>query len=449
MSRASGSLPAMDDHDASTGPGPGDAADAERDGWEPTLTVPVTLTPLPDVERALPILGLFGSLLGRRHERYKVAILSNLTRETRARWKIREIQEAVSWLEPSSTTRLVTDLRHAGLLLYDPALDSYRLSHEARVVAAVCGALTVPEISYGRIIRVLGKAMALAEATGAPEEATYAPFLSAIAILESDREHLMRLIDDRSEDALLEAAELARLHVGDMQDLLDEQAELFARFHADPAFLEHDQRAHTLIAVVGRLAAEVVAALSERADELMRGGLRFDRQDLRDLVTDLDLDALAEIPGPPSVPATVAPLDPVALFASLDDYLGRADRVPTEVPEPQPLAVAASPDPGPDAFDRAAETIAALAAASGGPLADWVVDGTWHESVARHSAAIEAWSRHGPAGDGTLAATLVARRELEHHRRGGVEHLSRTDVEPLAGGDDGGAADGRRTGVDR
>ncbi len=65
-----------------------------------------------------------------------MAILSELARQPRGRWKIRDIQGTVSWLEPSSTTRLVADLRNAELLLYDSARDSYRLSHEARVVAA-------------------------------------------------------------------------------------------------------------------------------------------------------------------------------------------------------------------------------------------------------------------------------------------------------------------------
>ncbi|MBI4538730.1 MAG: hypothetical protein HY704_04365 [Gemmatimonadetes bacterium] len=410
-----------------------DAALESAEGWEPRLAVPESLTPLPAVDRALPVLGLFASLLGRRHARYKVALLGQIAREPRARWKIREIQEAVAWLEPGSVTRLVSDLRAAGLLLYDPALDAYRLSHEARVVAAVCSALAVPEISYGRIIRILASAMALAQATGAPEEAAYAPFLSAIAVLEADRQELRRLIDDRSEQALLEAAELARLHVADMQELLEEQAETFARFHADPRYLEHDQRAHTLIARVGRLATEVVAALSERAEELMRGGLRFDRQDLRELVAGTDPVGLAAIVSGASAPPSVAPIDPVAAFAALDGYLGRADRVPGDLPDPEALSVEPPPDTGPDDFEVAAEALADLAARGGGPLTGWVVGGDWPAAVARHSAVVEAWARHGPPGDGRLAADLDARPDLETVNREGVAHLSRTLVVPRGG----------------
>ncbi len=411
--------------------------------WEPRLAVPESLTPLPTVDRALPVLGLFAALLGRRHARYKVALLSHVAREPRARWKIRELQETVAWLEPSSVTRLVADLRAAGLLLYDPTLDAYRLSHEARVVAAVCAALAVPEISYGRIIRILASAMAMAQAAGAPEDAAFAPFLSAIAVLEADREQLRRLIDDRSEQALLEAAELAHLHVTDMQELLEEQAETFSRFHADPRYLEHDQRAHSLIARVGRLATEVVAALSERAEELMRGGLRFDRQDLRELIGASDLGGLAALVTGASGPPSVAPIDPVAAFAALDDYLGRADRVPAELPDPGPLPIGPPPDTGPDAFEVAADALRALVAQGGGTLTGWVVVGTWSDAVARHSAVVEAWSRRGPAGDRTLAAILDARPELEAINRDGVAHLSRTLAVPL--GDDAAAFAERRS----
>jgi len=304
------------------------------------------------------------------------------------------------------------------------------MSHEARVVAAVCAALAVPEISYARIIRILASAMAFAQATGAPEDAALQPFLSAIAVLQADWEQLRGLIDDRSEQALLGAAELARLHVADMQELLEEQSEVFSRFHANPSYLEHDQRAHTLIARVGKLAAEVVGALSERAEELMRGGLRFDRQDLRELVLATDVNGLAEIIGRVAGPPAVAPIDPVVAFAELDDYLGRADRVPSGLPDPQPLAIAPLVDNGPDDFDLAADALAALADQGSVPLSDWIVCGTWPIAIARHSAAVEAWARHGPMGDGTLPVLLDARPELDAVDRDGVGHLSRTIVTP-------------------
>jgi hypothetical protein len=59
-----------------------------------------------------------------------------------------------------------------------------------------------------------------------------------------------------------------------MKSLLDEQADMFARFHADAQFLDHDQRAHHMIASLGRLAAEVISSLSMRPGMRMRGTLR-------------------------------------------------------------------------------------------------------------------------------------------------------------------------------
>lgn len=406
------------------------AADAPEpsEGWDPQLVVPESLTPLPAIDRALPVLGLFAALLGRRHARYKAALLSEIAREPRARWKIREIQETAGWLEPAAVTRFVADLRGAGLLLYDSALDAYRLSHEARVVAAVCGALSVPEISYGRIIRILASAMRLAQASGAPDDAAYAPFLSAIAVLETDRAELIRLIDDRSEAALLEAAELARLHVADMQELLEEQSETFARFHADPRYLEHDQRAHSLIARVARLATEVVAALSERAEELMRGGLRFDRQDLRELVGATGIQDLSAVVGETTAPPAVPPFDPVAAFAALDDYLGRAERAGSELPEPQPLLITPPLDTGPDDFDVARDALEQLATDGGGSLTNWLVGPDWATAVRRHSAWVEAWARYGPTGQGTLRADLDVCTALDAVNRGGVALVSRTLV---------------------
>ena len=63
----------------------------------------------------------------------------------------------------------------------------------------------------------------------------YATFLSAIAILEFDYDELRRLLDDYSDESLLEAARMAESHVEDMRSLLDEQADMFARFTGTPS----------------------------------------------------------------------------------------------------------------------------------------------------------------------------------------------------------------------
>jgi hypothetical protein len=103
--------------------------------------MPEQLTPLPLVEQALPIVAMFAGLVGRgRLARYRVAVLRELAVLPRARLPIRAIQDSVQWMEPSSATRLVRDLREAGLLAYDSRAEAYQLTREARVVAAVCGA---------------------------------------------------------------------------------------------------------------------------------------------------------------------------------------------------------------------------------------------------------------------------------------------------------------------
>jgi hypothetical protein len=64
---------------------PADAAvrpSAELDesalGSEPMLRVPEAQTPLPEVDQALPLLGMFADVVGRRRARYKIALLKTL-----------------------------------------------------------------------------------------------------------------------------------------------------------------------------------------------------------------------------------------------------------------------------------------------------------------------------------------------------------------------------------
>jgi hypothetical protein len=81
---------------------PADADDSA--GTEPVLRVPEAQTPLPEVDKALPLLGMFADVVGRRRARYKVALLKMLQADGAGRWKIRRLQEVVHWLEPSSVT---------------------------------------------------------------------------------------------------------------------------------------------------------------------------------------------------------------------------------------------------------------------------------------------------------------------------------------------------------
>jgi hypothetical protein len=407
------------------------------EGWTPELRVPEDLTPLPHVDRALPILGLFAGLVGRGPlARYRVAVLRELAAQPRARMKIREIQESIYWLEPASVTRLVQNLRDSRLLVLEGRTSTYQLGADARLVAAVCVALTAPTVDYTQIIKMLAATMRLADAMNVPSEAAYATLLSAIAVLEFDYQTLQRLLDDYSEDALMEAATMAGRHVEDMKDLLDEQAGMFARFQEDPRFLDHDQRAYHVIATLGQLASEVVRLLSHRADTRMRGAMRVSRQDVRRLIGGSTLDEVAALVDDRVRPAVFLPaVDAVAAFTALDDYLGRARQPATPPPTPRRLAVETPGRAGADPVGVAAAALADLAMRGDATLADWVVQDSWHGALSRMTSTVEAWSRHGPGGDGTLNVVLGAQGDLAALGRDGVGWMSVTTVrQPDQGG---------------
>lgn len=408
----------------------GNGQDRITEGWTPTLLIPEDLTPLPVVDQALPIVGLFARLVGRGPlARYRVAMLRELATQTRARLSIRAIQDSIAWMDPSSVSRLVQDLRSAELLSYDGRANVYQLTREARVVAAVCGALTTTGVDYSRIIKVLSATMRLAEAMNAPSQMAYEAFLHAIAVLELDYEELRRLLDDFSEDALVEAAGMAGTHVQDMQTLLEEQQDMFARFQGDPLFLEHDQRAHDIIASVGRIADEIVTHSARRADVRLRGALRVDRQDLRKAIEETSVEELAELVSDSArSPVFLSAVNTVAAFTALDDYLGRIRERPTPPPEPSALPIHAPLAIRDNPVVRAATALEALAASGSALLSDWVVDDGWDEALRRNVQAVEAWSRHGPSGDGTLGAVLDAKTDLLQLDRAGVGWMSATWV---------------------
>lgn len=397
--------------------------------------MPEQLTPLPLVEQALPIVALFAGLVGRgKLARYRVAVLRELAVLPRARLPIRAIQESVQWMEPSSATRLVRDLRDGHLLAYDPRAETYQLTREARVVAAVCGALTASGVDYTRIIKILAATMRLADAMNAPTEVAYATFLSAIAVLEFDHDELRRLLDDYSDESLLEAARMAESHVEDMSSLLDEQADMFARFHGDAQFLDHDQRAHHMIASLGRLAAEVISSLSMRAGTRMRGTLRVTREDLRNMTGQSDIETLAAmVSGSAQGPVFLSAPDTVAAFTSLDDYLSRERRRPLAPPEPADLRLEPADALESDPVESAARALEELVSTGDAGLHEWVVCGTWEGAVGRMIDAVEAWSRYGPAGDNSMLVEFDARRDLCRIGERGVGWFSWTALRKPAG----------------
>ena len=406
-----------------------------RKGGRPCSRCRSGSRPLPLVEQALPIVTMFAGLVGHgRLARYRVAMLRELAVLPRARLPIRAIHDSVPWMEQSSATRLVRDLRGAGLLAYDSRAETYQLTREARVVAAVCGALTTSGVDYTRIIKILAATMRLADAMNAPAQVAYATFLSAIAVLEFDYDELRRLLDDYSDESLLEAARMAESHVEDMRSLLDEQADMFARFHGDAQFLDHDQRAHHMIASLGHLAAEIESSLSRRAGMRMRGTLRVTREDLRDMTARSDTETLAAlVSGSAQAPVFVPAPDTVAAFTALDEYLSRERRRPLPPPEPTDLRLDPADAPEADPADSAARALEELVAAGDIGLHEWVVCGTWEGAVGRMIDAVEAWSRYGPAGDNSMLVELDARRDLCRIGERGVGWFSLTVLRKPAG----------------
>lgn len=402
----------------------------EREAWEPELARARDLTPLPEIERAMPVLGIFGGLLGRRHVPFKVGIIRELAAQPGVRWRMRDIGQLISWLKPTSLHRLIHDLVDGGVLTYEQSRGTYRLAHEARVVASFCRALTVSEIKHSRLIKVLMAAIRTAQALGADDDAVLQPFLDAIAIIEDDYIQLQDLIEDRSEERLKLAVISVRENVSDMRDLLDNQEEFFGRFQNDQAFLDKVDRAHRGLTALADLSNEVYLALFEQTDEILRRGLNFDRQDIREMAKVMGVEGLNELlPGSLALPAQVQPIDTRALFAALGDYMDRPE-LSRGLPEPSAIAVSPPNSPPRNEFSVAASELERMAAGGGAPLAAWVAEIDWKTAVTRMGATVGAWSRYGPAGTRTLKARLEPGQELEVVDRAGVAQMSALRVQP-------------------
>jgi hypothetical protein len=350
--------------------------------------------PAPPAGRAVPSLGPFAELLGQPYQRLKVAVLRHLAGLPEPSWSLAEASHTLTWLEPATANRLLSELRSDGLVV---EVDRYgqpdrppawRLSDEGHLVATVCAVLAAPAIAPERAVKVLAAAMALARAAGVGERATFAPFVAATAVLERDLAVLHRLIDQGDDIALSAAAEVAAVHLADLAEL--------ARQIARPG--GHEAKREAAAAVAGRL-----HALVEEVRGTPAGGAV---EDLRQLVAGTDPAELAGlVAGRLQLPPAVAPVRATEALAALDAHLGRPEPEVVPLPEPALLPVE-SPEVVPDFVLLAADVMTWLAGLGETDLARWVVGGTWAEATARMAAVVEAWSRWGPAGDASLAAEL-------------------------------------------
>jgi hypothetical protein len=381
---------------------------------------------VPPVGRAAPSLGPFAELLGQPYQRLKVAVLRELAALPTPSWPLADAEQALTWLEPATAHRLLGELRADGLLVEatEPGgarspgrRDAWRLSDEAQLVAAVCAVLAAPRIAPERAVKVLGAVMALASAAGVDQRAAFAPFAAATAVLERDHAALLRRIGEGDDGAVAAAATLAATHLADMAEL----AALAERAGAGQA-----ERQRTA-AAGGRLQSLVDAVAAATATGQADTGPPPDRwaptaAELWEVIAATELATLAGlVAGRRQLPPAVPPVRAGAALAALDEHLGRPEPVVVPLPEPALLPIE-SPEVVPDFVQLAADVMTWLAGLGGTDLARWVVGGTWAEATARMAAAVEAWSRWGPAGDGSLDADLdpQARFELVGHDEVGI-----------------------------
>lgn len=390
---------------------------------EPRLLVDRDRTALPAIERAWPVLSLFPKLLGRHWATYKVALLKDLQANGAGRWRINEIKALAWWLHPSGVSELVGELRDAGLLLYEPVRGYYRLTGEARVVASILDSLTIPELEPRRMIKFIAAAVNLGLAAGAGGGVVAGGFATAVAVLREDLEELQRLADDGSYAALLEAAEKVREHVADMDRLLTEHEAFREEHRGDRDFMGLEQEALALCALLADRAAGVISLLTSKADELMRGGARLDRGDIREFVLTAEPVGLAGImDGLVAPPPYVPWLEAKAALDALLEKLGRSMLQPPPLPEPEVLERTPPPAVVDPVAEMALELDELTAAAT---LTELTVADAWPASVARYATVMEAVSRRR-----RLLPRLDLGDGVEEPRRGGVWRISRTTVHP-------------------
>jgi hypothetical protein len=401
--------------------------------------------PAPPTGRAAPSLGPFADLLGQPYQRLKVAVLRELAALPAPSWSLADAERALAWLEPATALRLLDELRADGLLVEadgpsggrspQPPGGAWRLSDEAQLVAAVCAVLAVPRVAPERAVKVLGATMALAGAAGVDGRAAFAPFVAATAVLERDLAALVRRIDEGDDGAVQAAAGLAASHLADMAELTG---------LAERSGAGHEEERRRAAAVVARLQALVEettvaqqaggeggeAASGPGAEVLSAAGLR-------EVVAATGLPALAGLVAERlQVPPAVPPVRAGGALDALDELLGRPEPVVVPLPEPVLLPIE-SPEVVPDFVLLAAEVMTWLAGLGDTDLARWVVGGTWAEATARMAAAVEAWSRWGPGGDGSLAAELDPQPRFEVVGHDEVGIASWTGVRaPTAGPED-------------
>ncbi len=397
-----------------------------------------------EAELALPpevrsSLGRFSTLVGQPYQRLEIAALRELSALPTPHWPLVRAETVLDWLEPAEAARLLGELRDDGLIV-PAAGGNWRLSEEAQLVAAVCAVLAVQSIEPERLVRVLCAATSLALAAGTEDEPAIAPLLAAVDVLDADFATLLGLIDTGEVRALRSVARQARAHASDLSGLLDRERAGLDRLALTTSAKACLERAPGLAARVGALADEVERTFGTPAGELPPGSIAVDERIIGRLIRDTDLRPLGrlvrdQLPRPAMVVAGRAQCK--GALAALESWLQAPEPEPAPLPQPRHLEIEPI-DVVPDFVLVAAEALKWLASTDS-PLTKWVVGGTWAQATARMSAAVEAWSRWGPSGDGTLAAELEPHPLLEPIGHDEIAVASRTVVRHPAGPEDSSA----------
>lgn len=415
-------------------------APAPPAGYNGQSSLPGEQVPRPAADAALPqevvrsSLGRFSTLLGEPSRQLKVAVLRELSSLPTPQWPLVRAERALDWLEPAEASRLLNELRDDELLV-PAAGGNWRLSEEAQVVAAVCAVLAIQNIEPERLVRVLCAATSLALAAGTEDEPAIAPFLAAVGVLDADFDTLLALIDLGDVPALRSISKQARIHAADLGTLLEREGKALEALRLTSSARAGLERAPALAERVGALAAEVEATFGTRASDLPPGSIPIDEHILRRLVSTSDMRKLARlVRGRLPLPAAVGAGRSRSreALAALETWLERPE--PDQAPLPQPRHLDVEPiDLVPDFVVVAGEALRWLAGREGGDsLSKWVIGGSWSQAVTRMAAAVEAWSRWGPAGDGSLLASLEPRPLIEPVEHDEVGVASSTSVRGLA-----------------
>lgn len=399
-------------------------ADVSLPRREPELIVSEERTPLPQVDRALPILRLFPAIVGRGERgRYRIGLLKTLAGAGAGRWKIRQLQEAIWWMEPTSVSELVAEMTDSGVLAFNPNVRVYTMPAETRVAVAIIDALTFPDATPQRLVQWLSAAIELA-AQSDPDAAVNS-FAQAVAILRADIADLRQLMEDGAIESLLEAAERLDLDADDMDTLLDRHEALRLERGNDASFRALEADAFALSAQLHQTHADVVNILNARASELMLGGARIDRGEIRDFVKEAAPSQLAAVLRGLAQPPPFLPWLPVA--AAFDQLLVKASLErpePPLLPEPQPI-IEEPLTVGADATVRMIADLLGLKSET--TLQALTVRADWEESVSRHTAMLDAYVRDERA---QALPALVFAGVVDEPPEGPVARLSRATLMP-------------------